>query len=90
MIILTRPDEQDRDRHKGKKNGKKTTFEREDKSWRANQKNHNPNAEDEMEDLMLRFNQQYKCKKCQGISSIYAPECTTCGEPNPHPSTHTH
>ena len=77
MIVLTRPEDQDRDRHKSKK-GKKTTFKREDKSWRANQKSHNPNAEEDMEDLMLKFNQQFKCKSCQGISSIYAPECTLC------------
>jgi hypothetical protein len=89
VIVLTRPEDQERDRHKSKK-GKKTTFKREDKSWRANQKSHNPNAEEDMEDLMLKFNQQFKCKSCQGISSIYAPECTTCGEPNPHPATHTH
>lgn len=89
MIVLTRPDEQDREKNVRKKKGKKTTFKREDKSWRANQKPEH-DTQDEMEELMLKFNQQFKCKKCQGISSIYAPECTLCGEPNPYPATQTH
>ena len=86
---MTRPDDQDRDSNVRKKKGKKTTFKSEDKSWRANQKPEH-DTQDEMEELMLKFNQQFKCKKCQGISSIYALECTLCGEANPYPATQTH
>ena len=83
---MSRPD--DKEKTKGKSS--KTTFRREDKSWRANSKPDYSEQDDELEDLMLRINQQFKCKLCSVISSIYSPECNSCGEKNPNPAIQAH
>tara|TARA_R110000850_G_scaffold241668_3_gene366310 strand:+ start:3657 stop:3926 length:270 start_codon:yes stop_codon:yes gene_type:complete len=89
VIIVAHPDDRDRDTHKVKK-GKKTYIKREDKSWRLNQKNHNDGPDEELEDLMLKINKQFRCKRCEGITSIYALKCSSCDDPNPYPAPQTH
>jgi len=79
---------EDKEKTKGKIS--KTTFRREDKSWRANSKPEYPEEDTELEALMLIINQQFKCNVCSIASSIYSPECNSCGEANPHPATQSH
>ena len=83
---MSRPE--DKEKTKGKSS--KTTFRREDKSWRANSKPTYDEEEDELEELMLKINQQFKCNACGFISSIFMPECNSCGEANPNPAIQTH
>ena len=72
-----------------RKDGKKQTTRKEEKGWRIRPKKEADTRDVDLEDLTMKINQQFRCQKCQSISSIYAPLCPVCDESNPTYVPHT-
>ena len=87
MIFLSLPKDRDRDRDVNKwdkrKNDRKQSHRKEEKGWRNQPKKGLEPVDVDLEDLMMKINQQFRCNKCQSISSIYAPVCSVCDTDNP-------
>lgn len=82
-------DNRDVDKWERRKDGRTQNPRKEEKGWR-NQPNKKLEPSDvDLEDLMMKINHQFRCQKCQSISSIYAPICSVCDAENPVYTPHT-
>lgn len=90
---MSLPKDLDRTRDMNKwekrKDGRKHTIRKEEKGWRNQPKKESDVRDVGLEDLMMKINQQFRCQKCQNISSIYAQLCPVCDESNPTYVPHT-
>jgi len=87
VILLSLPRDVDVDKELSKRNRRKEDRNhnprKEEKGWRNKPKRNEDTIDVDLEDLMMKINHQFRCNKCQNISSIYAENCSICDAENP-------